>query len=90
MATTLVEFGEGEVFREVPGEEWTPVVEWAAGEDGKRRPTDRQERDTRGRGLWKRTVLAQQARFGPEHEVALVEVRRWSKADPNEEAIDLD
>lgn len=82
----LMQDDQGELIKLVPGlSEWEPVNSWAVGDDGKRRPTEEQERNRDGEFLWRRQVLFTVSNFG-RSEAALGEVRQWSRTKPVDDA----
>lgn len=66
----------GSVFEQVPGQKAVPVLEWETTPEGKRQPSDRQERDGQDRRLWEQVVLMTQVVYGRD-EPELVKVR-WA------------
>lgn len=78
--TVMVADDSGRVVYPLPGEVARPVPVWEETADGKRRPTDRQERDAAtGLPLWEMTGMIRTARFGAvEPEMVTL---RWASED---------
>lgn len=68
--------------------DWQPVAAWETTDDGKRRPSDRQQLDAAGLPVWEIRCIAQLDNFGRKAETFLT-LRTASPAKPSRDTITL-
>lgn len=70
----------------MPESQWSPVAAWATAPDGSRYRTELQETDAEtGKRLWSRYAYLQRVSYS-DVKPELIEVRVWSKDNPNDAA----